>query len=337
MAWHQRVHDYGKKGDKRVMAAVFTATDFMHPLDMSARQQLERIPLLQTTVEKYLGVVTDRKVRQALLASALRLGPKQLPEIYRLLPPVCEAFGIAEPELYLTRGPEANAMTVGHTRTAIVIYNQLLEDLAEDEIQAVLAHECGHILAEHILYRQMAQAMLRAGATVGGLGTPLFGTITKLATSQIQTALIDWYRKSELTADRAAVAFLRNPEPMQRALFHIIGVPKWLPGEISYSAFLEQAAEFDRVTESSKWDRHLARSLESGSTHPIPAVRIRELTVWAESSAFQQLLGIAKASRMEARVGCGKCGQELAPDWRFCLRCGEPVQEAAADQIGEGA
>ena len=42
-AWHPRVQSYRKNGDKRVMAAVFTATDFMHPLDMSARQQLERI------------------------------------------------------------------------------------------------------------------------------------------------------------------------------------------------------------------------------------------------------------------------------------------------------
>jgi Zn-dependent protease with chaperone function len=319
------------------MAAVFDVTDFLHPLDMAARQQLERIPLLQAAVKKYLSVVTDRKVRQALLASALRLGPKQLPEIYRLLPPICDAFGIAEPELYLTRGGEANAMTVGHTRTAIVIYNQLLEDLAEDEIQAVLAHECGHILAEHILYRQMSHTMLRAGATAGGLGTPLFKAVAGLATHQIQTALIDWYRKSELTADRAAVAYLRDPEPMQRALFHIIGVPKWLPGEISYSEFLEQAAEFDQVTESSKWDRYLARSLESESTHPIPAVRIRELTVWAESSAFQQLLDIAKAGRMVERVGCSKCGQELAPDWRFCLRCGEPVRQAAVSKKGEEA
>ncbi|HEV2451665.1 MAG TPA: M48 family metallopeptidase [Streptosporangiaceae bacterium] len=319
------------------MTAVFDVTDFLHPLDMSARQQLERIPLLQATVKKYLSVVTDRKVRQALLASALRLGPKQLPEIYRLLPPICEAFGIAEPELYLTRGGEANAMTVGHTRTAIVIYNQLLEDLAEDEIQAVLAHECGHILAEHILYRQMANAMLRAGATAGGLGTPVFKAVAGLATGQIQAALIDWYRKSELTADRAAVAYFRDPEPMQRALFHILGVPKWWPGEVSYSAFLEQAAEFDQVTEASRWDRYLARTLESGSTHPIPAVRIRELTVWAESPAFKQLAGIAKTGGMAERVGCGKCGQELDPGWHFCLRCGEPVQQAAADYTGEQA
>lgn len=315
------------------MTAIFNVSDFLHPLDLSARQQLEGIPLLQPTVKKYLSVVTDRKTRQVLLASALRLGPRQLPEIYRMLPPICDAFGIEEPELYLTRG-EANAMAVGHSRTAIVIYNQLLEDLAEDEINAVLAHECGHILAQHVLYRQMAQAMLRAGASAAGLGTPLFKMVAGVATSQIQTALFDWYRKSELTADRAAVAYLRDPEPMQRALFHIIGVPKWMPGEISYTAFLEQAAEFDQITESSKWDRYLARGLESGSTHPIPAIRIRELRVWAQSDTFRQLLGITEAGHLAERPICTQCGQLLAGTWRFCQRCGLPVPEEAAAQTG---
>src|SRR5712691_6230178 len=125
------------------MAAVFDISDILHPLDLAARQQLEGVPLLQSAVKTYLSMKTERQVRQQLLCSAVRLGPHQVPEIYRMLPPICEAFGIEEPELYLTRGP-ANAMTVGYTRVAIIIYNELLEDLAEDEIQAVLAHECGH-------------------------------------------------------------------------------------------------------------------------------------------------------------------------------------------------
>jgi Zn-dependent protease with chaperone function len=315
------------------MTAVFNATDFLHPLDMSARQQLERIPLLQPAVKKYLSVVTDRKFRQALLSSALRLGPRQLSEIYRMLPPICDAFGIEEPELYLMRG-EANAMTVGHSRTSIVIYNQLLEDLAEDEIEAVIAHECGHILAGHVLYRQMAIAMIRAGEQAAAFGTPLVKFATGLASTQIQTALLDWYRKSELTADRAAVAYLRNPEPMQRALFHIIGVPKWMPGNISYTAFAEQAEEFDSLSGSSRWDRYLARDLESGSTHPIPAVRVRDLTAWAQSDTYKQLLGIAEAGHLADRVGCSRCGQELAANWRFCERCGAPVLQSSDSETG---
>jgi Zn-dependent protease with chaperone function len=251
-----------------------------------------------------------------------------------MLPPICDAFGIPEPELYLTRG-EANAMTMGHSRPAIVIFNQLLEDLAEDEIQAVLAHECGHILAEHILYRQMARAIAGAGQAGGFLGTGWIKAATNIATTQFQAALINWYRKSELTADRAAAGYLRDAEPMQRALFRFSGLPRWAPTDLSYSAFLEQAEEFDEHADSSWWNRYLSRAVEkSAVTHPIPALRIREVGVWAQSDTFRQLVGIAKLSHCEDRLGCAQCGQEMAAAWRFCQRCGTPVPQAAVGQTG---
>jgi len=221
-------------------------------------------------------------------------------------------------------------MTVGHARTAILIYSGLLEDLAEDEIQAVLAHECGHIMAEHTLYRQMAVAMISAGEAVASMGSVLLG---QTAGAAIQAALMNWYRKSEFTADRAAVAFFHGAEPMQRALFHLIGVPKWMPGEVNHSAFIEQAEEFDKRTEA-KWDRFLARSLDSGSTHPMPALRMRELTVWAESHAFRQVLRIAKSNRHE-RPACAQCGHSMVLGWRFCQSCGTAVLQDGTNETGE--
>jgi Zn-dependent protease with chaperone function len=271
----------------RALTASFGVADFMHPLDRSARQQLEVIPLLAPTVKKYLTTVADRKPRQGLLAGALRLGPRQLPDIYRMLPPICAAFGIPEPELYLTRG-DANARTVGHDHIAIVIYNRLLEDLAADEVEAVLAHECGHIAAGHIMYRQMAQALIRAAAP-GGPGRSVLTEVPGLASAQIQAALFSWYRQSELTADRAAVAYLGGADPMRRALLRVMGVPRGLLGEVSYAAYLEQVTELDEISEAGRWDRALAPDLGNGSGHPVAAVRIRELTTWADSDAFRQL------------------------------------------------
>jgi Zn-dependent protease with chaperone function len=306
------------------MATVFHINDFLHPLDLAARQQLEGIPLLQTAVKKYQSLVTDRRERQWLLSNGVRLGPRQLPTIYRLLPPICDAFGIEQPELYLMRGA-ANAVALGgNSYTAVIIYNELLEDLAEDEIQAVLAHECGHILASHMLYRQMALALLGVGDKAGIAG-PIAGMIANIASVALQKAMINWYRKSELTADRAAAAFMGDPEPMQRALFRILGVPKWMPGDISYAEFAKQAEEFDVVSTASKWDRYLARDLETGSTHPIPTIRVRELITWAQSESYRQLLGIAQQERSSDRRGCGTCGQLMSSDWRFCQRCGNPV------------
>jgi Zn-dependent protease with chaperone function len=320
------------------MGAAFDATDFLHPMDLTARQQLERVPLLDKGVKAYLDMFTDRRVRQGLLASALRLGPHQLPEIYRLLPPICDAFGIPEPELFLARG-DANAFTVGHGRPAIVIQSGLLDDLADDEVEAVLAHECGHILAEHILYRQMAQVIVRLGGTAASMGPTMLRAVTALGTNQIQTALFNWYRKSELTADRAAVAYMGTPEPLQRALFHIVGVPKWLPGELSVEAFLQQAEELEDITEASRWERFLARGLDSTSTHPMPTLRMRELSRWAESDQFRQVVSIAEAGRMDgaSRRSCTRCGNVVQIGWSFCDRCGTAVSAMPVGEVAGGA
>lgn len=306
--------------------AVFQPIDFLHPLDRAARQQLEGIPLLRNAVKKYLEHVSDRRWRNWLLSNAMRLSPNQLGDYYRLLPPICQAFGIETPELYLMRGA-ANAMTVGHTKSMIVLYHGLLEDLADDEIQAVIAHECGHILCDHLLYRQMSLALLTTGE---GILTGTIGAAANIASAPLQMALANWCRKSELTANRAAAAFMRSPDPMQRALFHLIGVPKWFPGDINYPEFAAQSDEFDALATASKWDRFLIRSMERGSSHPIPTIRIRELTSWTAGDTFRTLT----ADTLQDRRLCQGCGSLLGVDWRFCQKCGSETAPAIAAAEG---
>ncbi|MFE2140849.1 M48 family metallopeptidase, partial [Streptomyces sp. NPDC059456] len=273
--------------------------DVLHPLDLAARQQLEKIPGLQTAVKKYRSLIADRRERAWLLSNAIRLGPHQVPDVYKLLPPICAAFGIDEPELYLMSGP-ANAMTMGHSRTCVVVHNQLLLDLPEEEVQAVLAHECGHILAEHVLYRQMALAVFSSVSSMGGRA----GMAAALFSEPLKMALLDWYRKSELTADRAAVVFMNGPEALQRALFHLHGIPKWVPrDQISYAAFAGQADEFDAAMNETKLDRFLLRQLDSKASHPNPALRLREIQRWADSETFRQVMAISRASGSAGSAG----------------------------------
>jgi hypothetical protein len=68
-----------------------------------------------------------------------------------------------------------------------------------------------------------------------------------------------------------------------------MGVPRGLLSEVSYAGYLEQVTELDEISEAGRWDRALAPDLGNGSGHPVAAVRIRELTTWADSDAFRQL------------------------------------------------
>jgi len=297
--------------------AIFRAQDFMHPLDRAAKDNLEQIPGLRQITDMFLKSVDERVMRQYLMASALRLGPRQLPDIYRLLPPICEAFGIDEPELYLTHG-DVNAWTFGQTRTSIVLYSGLIEHLEPVEIEAVLAHECGHILCQHVLYRSMAITLERA-AELTKLGA--------LMTAPIQSALLAWIRKSELSADRAAAGYLGGPKEMTTALLRFAGVLRWAASDqYSLDEFAAQAAEWESMMDN-RWDKLLHWWRGAGnSTHPMLAMRVRELQRWCGSPQFSAIGALTASIRGGER--CTRCGAASRPGVRHCPNCGFQVEPA---------
>jgi Zn-dependent protease with chaperone function len=234
--------------------AVFSASDVVHPFDESAKLQLESTTGLQEAVQAFLKMCGEREAYNVHLSECMRLGPRQLPEIYRLLPPICDAFGIPEPELYLAKGG-VNAYTFGHVRASIIIFSELLDHLATDEIEAVIAHECGHILLRHVLYHSMAQ-FLDMAPDVGSYAADLSVLLT-FASAPVRSALTNWSHKSELSADRAAAAYLGSADAITRVIFRFAGV------------------EADSVL----------------------AVRVREIQAWTATPGFGRLAAAAAAAR----------------------------------------
>jgi Zn-dependent protease with chaperone function len=306
--------------------STFQASDFVHPLDKIARQQLEGIPLLERASRQFLKSVHETQWRAWLLANSIRLSPRQVPELYRHLPGICDAFGINEPELYLMRG-QANAFTVGHTRTVIVLYDQLLEDLNDDEVEAVIAHECGHIVCEHQLYRQMAQAIAGTTGLLAQFTGPI-GGLASLASVPLQSAMMNWYRKSELSADRAAAVYMADPEPLKRALFHMTGAPKWFAASVSYPDFVAQALEYDTLAKQSGLGKILVKRLDGPNTHPNAAIRFRELAAWADTAEYHALLAAGDRPSQKNQPKCAACGHVMDPNWSFCQRCGTRTDDS---------
>ena len=110
------------------------------------------------------------------MASAIRLSPSQLPKLYNRLPPICKKLGIEQPEFYLSMDPNPNAWTFGDTKIFITITSGLVDMMTEEELDAVIAHECGHILCHHVLYHSIAHYVmdgLDSLGVLGSLGAPL--------------------------------------------------------------------------------------------------------------------------------------------------------------------
>lgn len=286
--------------------------DFVHPEDAAALEQFEAVPGCKTLVRKFLSVGAEQLQYGMNMASSIRLSTTQLPEIYKHLPPICEKLGIAEPEFYLTMSPVPNAWTFGDTRIAITLTSGLVESLTPEELDAVIAHECGHIILHHTLYLSIAWFLASGVGLVNALG-PL--------SEPIKIALYHWQRKAELSADRVS-CLVTSPETMARTIARLAGGPDSITNNLNMEEWAQQAERYEEIRTDDKWNKALQMLATAWLTHPFPAVRVREMLKWAESEQYKRLL-----TGDSSKHTCPNCGAEITGEWKFCRFCGNPIDK----------
>ena len=99
----------------------------------------------------------------------MKLGEDQLPDVWRGSPgrPARRWTCRRCYDLYLTQWPIANAAAIGAGKPMIVRELELVTLLDEHELRTVLAHEAGHILSDHTLYRTALLILLELGPPSG--------------------------------------------------------------------------------------------------------------------------------------------------------------------------
>ena len=226
---------------------------YEHPADRAATAALQSIPMLDTVVRRLTEYQYERAFRQLYLASSVQIGPEQLPHVWAAVPAArsrrstCRTY-----DLYVTQFPFANAAAIGTGKPMIVLNSATVTLLDEVELHTVLAHEVGHILSDHVLYRTALIILLRLGTSVRlplVAGMPLYA---------VRSALLEWSRAAELTCDRAATLANRDPLVTCRTLMAIAAGLR--SDRSNLDAFLRQATEFESGTRAgTRWPlRHRA-------------------------------------------------------------------------------
>jgi Zn-dependent protease with chaperone function len=177
--------------------------------------------------------------------------------------------------------PTTNAAAIGAGKPMVVLNSGAITLFDEDELKTVLAHEAGHILSDHVLYRTALLILL--GLMPLGRIPPLAG----LPLLAIRSVLLEWYRAAELSSDRAATLVNRDPLVTCRTLLVIsAGIRST---KLDVDAFLRQATEYDEW--DSGWDRISRFFTELGLTHSYPVRRVAELTAWVRSGDYDLIVG----------------------------------------------
>jgi Zn-dependent protease with chaperone function len=268
-----------------------SAKAYEHPADRAATAALKSIPGLDAVVRKLIEFRYERAFRQGLMAASVRIGPQQLPDVWARYENVLATLDMPGLyDLYLTQFPIANAAAVGSQHPMIVVNSQAVTLFDDAELETVLAHECGHILSEHVMYQTALMILLQLmplGRIPALTGLPLLA---------IRSALLEWSRAAELSSDRAATLVNRDPLVTARTLMVLAGgVPS---KRLDLDSFLKQGQDYHEW--SSAWDR-LSRLLsELNLTHSYPVRRVAELMDWVRSGEYDRIVGGEYPTRDQA-------------------------------------
>jgi Zn-dependent protease with chaperone function len=262
--------------------------EYVHPADSKALAALRAIPGIDTALKQLLKVTGESAIRVMFMASAVKVTPKQCPDLYAKLQIACTTLGVDMPELYVQQNPVVNAFTGGVDRPIIVLHSALIERLNDEETLAVIAHEVGHIHAEHVLY--LTAARLIEALTNASIARLIPGAeiIKFLISAGISGALLAWARKAELSCDRAALLVTQDPHVIGRTMMKLCGGT--FASKIDYDLFLEQAREFEKNYDEKKLDRFWADILTSGLSHPFPVWRVSEILKWVDEGEYADLI-----------------------------------------------
>lgn len=270
----------------RVTLPDISGVSWEHPADRAALHALRAVPGVDEVIRKILGIFGgERGIRLLFQGNAVRVGPTQYPILWGLHVENCATFGWERiPELFVTQTPVFNAGAYGIDDPFIVIHSSAVEILDEDEMRVLLAHELGHVMSGHSLYRTMAEIMLLI--SFGAL--PLLASIVLLP---VRLAFLEWYRKSELSSDRAGLLGSQDLAATMRLFMKMAGGGNTAivrPGDLNLEPFMVQANEYATSNDGLDLVYKIVNTL--ALTHPMNVVRAAEVQRWVQDGSYDRIL-----------------------------------------------
>lgn len=254
---------------------------YEHPSDRTALVALRKIEGFDMLLRKLNSFINERAIRLELLADGVKVSELQFSRLNDMLEDAVATLDLGfMPEMYVVQNPRPNAFAVGMDRPAVVVTTGLYELMDDSEMRWVVGHEVGHILSGHAVYVTMMMWLKNMAERLSWM------PIGKWGIEMVQAALREWFRKAELSCDRAGLLVEQDLDTGMRALMKLAGGSHL--AEMNPVAFLEQAREHEGgggVRESILKLINL-----NPRTHPYTSIRALELTRWVESGEYHRVL-----------------------------------------------
>ena len=255
---------------------------YEHPADRSALVALRSLTGFDVVLRRLSGLFNERALRLMFLGGTVRVGDDQFRHLHDMVRDAAYILDMPEvPEVYVRQSPQVNAMALGADHPFIVINTGLLDLLDDEELRFVVGHEVGHILSGHAVYQTMMQILLQLGNRLAWL------PLGNIAIGAIVIGLKEWFRKAELSSDRAGLLAGQDLDAAKRTMMKLAGGTRL--SEMSTEAFLAQAREYDAAGDVRDGLLKFLNLLPQ--THPFPVIRFAEIDRWAKGGEYERILG----------------------------------------------
>jgi Zn-dependent protease with chaperone function len=297
-----------------------SAKAYEHPADRAATAALKAIPMLEGVVRKLIEWRYERAMRQFYLGDSIKASERQLPELWSAHRHATRILDVPNVnDLYVQRNVFGDGVVIGSKEPIVVLDAGLVEKLGSGERLALVAHELGHVLSDHMVYRTALNILLSAGAgAIPFLGLPM---------RAVRAVLLEWYRAAELSCDRAATLAVRDPKIVCRLL---MVSTSGLPAErLDLDAFLAQALEYESWDDPGDRVRRFLNEL--GRTHANAVKRVSEVMAWVSSGDYDRIVRGEYRRRDEQTDARAEAGEAV----EFYVERFKAILRDAAENLGQ--
>ncbi|MFF5079340.1 M48 family metallopeptidase [Actinoplanes sp. NPDC000266] len=276
------IEDDNLPSRSRVVLTGISSRAWEHPADRGALTALRELRGFDDVVRGLFGMWNERGFRLSYLAGAIRVGQGQYPRVHALFGEAAASLDVEElPEVYVSQSPIITSKAIGMDRPFVVISTAAVEKLDDEELRTLLGREIGHVRSGHAVYQTIMTVLTRWVTSVSWL------PVGAIALRAIIAAMYEWWRKAELSADRAALLAAQDPAASLRLFMKQAGGGDL--SQIDTAAFLAQAAEYEGGGDLR--DSIHKIGMTAFSAEPVPVARAAELQKWVDSGDYGRILG----------------------------------------------